>query len=257
MLREKYEWSNCYNRYMRSVRSVFESSDSECCKLESVSDEIQSIKAQYSENWKSAICQMIGISEKISEEEIKNTYYPPQKRAYCHYFMKSLKIQILFGLSYTTLNKQVLYNCGKGDEIFHTKKYYPTNSAEILAKDSFACNTQYSQKDCFKSGNKLLNEEWQNCWCQTIYLNQAKSSSNSAKCLNYMKSTFENNLNFCLNHFMKYLCSCSVPNRKNMEDKFLCSTGKINVSYKINIVFPIALEKRFFFFYYIINFCNQ
>jgi len=108
---------------MRSVRSVFESSDSECCKLESVSDEIQSIKAQYSENWKSAICQMIGISEKISEEEIKNTYYPPQKRAYCHYFMKPLKIQILFGLSYATLNKQVLYNCGKGDEIFHRRNF--------------------------------------------------------------------------------------------------------------------------------------
>ena len=106
-----------------STSSVFESSDSECCKLESVSDDIQSLKAQYGENWKSVICQMIGISESTSEEEIRNTYYPPETRTNCQYFMKSSKIPSLFGLSYTTLNNQVVYNCGNGDEIFDAKKY--------------------------------------------------------------------------------------------------------------------------------------
>jgi len=218
-----------------STSSVFESSDSECCKLESVSDGIQSLKAQYGENWKSVICQMIGISENTSEEEIRNTYYPPETRTNCQYFMKSSKIPSLFGLSYTTLNNQVVYNCGNGDEIFDAKKYYPTNSVEILAKDSFTCNTQYSQKDCFKSGNKLMNEEWQCCWCQTTYLNQAMSSSNSVKCMNYMKSTFEYNLKVLLETYkgngqnMKYSCSCSDPKGINMEGKFDTSTGEISV----------------------------
>ena len=219
-----------------SVSSVFESPDSECCKLETVSDEIQNLKATYGENWKSVICQMIGISESTSEEEIRNTYYPPETRTTCQYFMKSSKIPTLFGLAYTTLNNQVTYNCGNGDEIFDAKKYYPTNSVEALAKDSFSCNTQYSQKDCIKSGNKLINGEWQCCWCQTTYLNQAMSSANSNECMSYMKSTFEQNLKFLLETYrtqgqnMEYSCTCSDPNGANMQGKFDTSTGEISVN---------------------------
>ena len=81
-----------------------------------------------------------------------------------------------------------------------------------------------------------MNEDWQCCWCQTTYLNQAMSSSNSNKCMNYMKSTFEQNLKFLLEtyksqgQYMEYSCSCSDPKGKNMEGKFVTTTGEISVN---------------------------
>lgn len=81
-----------------------------------------------------------------------------------------------------------------------------------------------------------MNGDWQCCWCQTIYLNQAMSSANSNECMNYMKATFEQNLSFLYETYktqgqnMVYSCSCSDPNGRNMQGKFDTSTGEISVN---------------------------
>ena len=199
-----------------------EDDGSKCCFYSAKIDPLFLYKKEYGENWKKIIAQSKGYDLNISEEEIRKKITKDiEENNICLYTMKVSNITLLYGLSLTTIDGIVKYDCGEGQKIFNKTEFHPTSKEDVLDKqliDSYALS--FTEKDCLKSGAKLSVDNYQLCWCERILL--SSEGINIKNCIPYRISTFQERLT-------KEMISLQKENVK-VENKCTCSNKKIKTT---------------------------
>ena len=225
-----------------SVTSSLEESGDDkgqCCKLTGDWDILLTYKSVYHENWKKMVCQMYGVSENISEEELRKLIAPNNPNTKCELLTYKSKLMSLYTSALSTIDGKISYDCGDGESTLYAKDVYPRDEKEEIAKDIADCNFQYTEKNCYKEGSKLTSSLTQCCWCETIFLSQELSNSNSQVCMGFRSDIFEQSLNTMLNAMLnsyknyninlEYKCTCSNKNGNTMKGSFDTISGNVSV----------------------------
>lgn len=189
-----------------------------CCKITANYDPLSNYKQAYHENWKKTVCQLYGVDENISDDELRKvvvSYMPKEK---CSIILDSSLFSTLYTEAMLTIEEKINYNCGDGDKTFSSKNYYPRNDEERITKDILDCNNNninYIENTCYKQGNKLNTNKVQCCWCETTHLNQQFSAANSKVCQGYQIDNFKETLDTTKEKYkasgmnVRFKCKCS------------------------------------------------
>ena len=117
------------------------------------------------------------------------------------------------------MNKTLKYDCGSGEKTYNARNFNPKKESEIIDKDIADCFNQgenYSEKRCFKQGNKLLSDKVQCCWCDYSEKDQTEQRCLGAR-INEMKE-FSTDFKKALLSFdpdRKAQINCRCVNKKN------------------------------------------
>ena len=162
----------------------------ECCKIKSISDPLYSLKKTYKENWKKTAISFYHADENMSEEELREVVMskqPELPNEMCGIILDNPREAYLYEIALSTVNKTLKYDCGSGEKTFNARNFNPKNEKDVLEKDLVDCSNaeNYSEKKCFKQGNKLLSDNAQCCWCE---LNRRRCKTPRRMYWNYNRS---------------------------------------------------------------------
>ena len=207
---------------------------SECCRVTANWDILHSYKVQYHENWKKMVCQLFGVDESISEEELRNVVYSNKVNNQCEILRIKNKLIDLYQHSLLTIDGKIQYNCGDGENTFYSENFHPVSDVEILAKDIIDCNAQYLEKSCYKQGNKNSSGLSQCCWCETKYLTQQFSIPDSQVCTGFNTDLFKESITNIKNAYdnsnlkLEYSCKCENKNGVKLSASFNTVNGDLS-----------------------------
>ena len=203
-----------------------------CCKISIDFDPFIDYKERYKGNWKEVIIKELDLDENITEEEIRNKYFPTQKDNSCFLFPDIIKDLLLYQYSLWDINGEVEYNCGNGKEIFKAKDYHPTNEKEIFEKEFMDCDSEFTEKNCHKRCMKLFSDDVQCCWCESNYFYPIDNEANK-RCRLFKNSTMKEELKTELEKSLKnderieYKCDCYDKNGKNVKASYNTANGEV------------------------------
>ena len=206
-----------------------------CCKLVKNPDLLRNFKMLYKENWKKMVCQMYGINENYSDEQINSIIGSNYKDTKCQIITNLSKLTTLYSESLLSIDGKVEYDCGEGEKTFYTNNFVPENEDEQLGKDIVDCNIEFAEKNCYKAGEKLSTSLAQCCWCETKYLTPEYAAANGEVCMGFRNDNFLQTLNNMLNTYtssnmkIEYKCNCYDKNGYNSKGSFNSATGDLNV----------------------------
>lgn len=206
-----------------------------CCKIIQTPNYLNNYKMLFKENWRQMVCQMFGLSEDLSDEEINAKIGLNQKDIQCKVITDYSQLTTLYSFSLLTIDKKVIYDCGDGETTFYSNNFVPENEEQELGKDIIDCNVENFEKDCYKRAGKLSSSLSQCCWCETNYLNQEMAAANSEHCFGYRNDEFAETLNNLQNSYssynlkMEYICNCYDKDGNNVRGRFNTVTGDLNV----------------------------
>lgn len=205
-----------------------------CCKISMTIDPLLNYKDFYSENWKQEIIKEFNLDEDITEEEIRSKYLPSKKENRCYMSIDYVKDLMLYDISLRTVNKEVKYDCGNGEEIFKVKDYHPTNEDEIFDKEFIDCTSEFIEKDCNKRSMKLTSDDLQCCWCEKTYLSESIYDIQTLKeCKPFRISKLKKVLQDALKTIkgyderVEFKCDCHNKNGNIVKAGFNSVTGDI------------------------------
>ena len=143
----------------------------ECCKVKAISDPLYSLKKNHKENWKKVAINFYHVDENISEEDLREVIISQEDEGLketCGVLLDNSREAYLYEIAQETVNKTLKYDCGSGEKTFNARNFNPKNEKDVLEKDLIDCSNaeNYSEKKCFKQGNKLLSDNAQCCWCE-------------------------------------------------------------------------------------------
>ena len=206
-----------------SINPLLESTGNykgQCCRVTANWDPLIPMKTAYHENWKKTACQLYGVDESISDDELKKLVYANKPKNQCQHLLDYglTRTTFLYSTALLTEDKKVQYNCGDGEHTFYLSDFVPKNELEALSKDILDCgnsNENYIEKNCNKQGNKLMSDIGLCCWSETTYLGEQMNTLSTKSCTGYNSETFRETLNGIRNNFMnsglkmsfKYRCT--------------------------------------------------
>lgn len=205
----------------------------ECCKVTANTDPLFSFKVSYNENWKQKVCEMLGVSENTSEEDLRSKLSYSVIKDQCDVLKESSLVVDLYSKSLLTVDGKVSYDCGNGVNSFSSSDFFPTNEKEQRAKDIADCNVEYTEKNCGKRGTKLNSDAIQCCWCETTYLNPILPTAKV--CLGLSNEDFKSTLNNMMTSYksaglnIDYKCSCTNKNGGSVKGSFNTVSGEVIV----------------------------
>jgi hypothetical protein len=209
-----------------SINPLLESTGSykgKCCRVTANMDPLVPMKIAYHENWKKTTCQLYGVDESISDDELRKLVYGNKPKDQCQLLLDYglTRTTSLYASALLTEDKKVQYNCGDGEQTFYLSDFVPKNELEALSKDIYDCNNSnenYLKKNCYKQGNKLMSDIGQCCWCETNLLGQGLSASSTKACTGFNSNTFRETLNSMRNSHMnsglKMNFNCRCTNKR-------------------------------------------
>ena len=203
---------------------------SQCCFYTIKVDPIFLFKKKYGENWKKNFAQMFGYDLNVSEEEIRQKQIKIARESNLCEFISSI---YLYGLSGTSFDNIVKYDCGEGEKTFNRNEFHPTSKDEMIDKQLIDAYFALTEKDCLKSGIKLSDDDYQICWCEKIQLSLVDSNEN--KCYPYRISTFQERLEKEMSQAQKNnskeekKCTCTNNKSKTTRGSYSSVTGEVNV----------------------------
>ena len=156
---------------------------------------VKRLKIYFNEDWKEFAKTIYNVDENISEEDLREmllSEIPEEFKSYCGIILDNKREAFLYEKSLETVNKTLKYDCGSGEKTYDARNFNPKNENEMIDKDIIDCSNlgeTYSEKRCFKQGNKLLSDKVQCCWCD-----YSEKDLTSQRCLgariNEMKEYF-------------------------------------------------------------------
>ena len=212
----------------------------ECCKITAIGDPLYALKSVYKEDWKEVANIIYHIDENISEEDLRElliSQIPSGSNSQCEIILDNTREAHLYEMSLSTVNKTLKYDCGSGEKTYNARNFNPKNESQMIEKDIVDCfnpGENYSEKKCFKQGNKLLSDKVQCCWCD--YTEEDKTTPHI--CLgariNKMKefiTDYKKSL-LLLSPDRKFQINCRCVNKKNemMNFNFDTFSDEININ---------------------------
>jgi len=203
----------------------------QCCKITANTDPLFTFKIGYNENWKKKVCEMFGLSESTSEDELRNKLSYTVIKDQCDVLKDNNLVVDLYSRALSTVDGKVSYDCGSGEKSFSASDFFPTNEKEQRAKDIVDCNVEFTEKNCGKRGTKLNTSSIQCCWCQTIYLNPVLP--NAQVCMGFANDDFKSTLNNMMTTYkssglnIEYKCSCTNKNGGTVKGSFNSVSGEV------------------------------
>lgn len=140
-----------------------------CCRVTRIYNPLYAYKKLYGDDWKKIVCKANKLDTNLTENEILNklTF---KKSSFCtHFINNEINIQ-LYSLSLETVDGNIIYNCGDGEQYFNCKTFVPSNDYEKKSKDMLDCGNEFDEKTCYKTASKLKTNDVQCCWCETTKL---------------------------------------------------------------------------------------
>ena len=194
----------------------------ECCKIIAIEDPLHELKTTYKEDWKKAANIFYDVDENISEEDLREmliSQKPEGSNAQCGIILDNKREVYLYEMSLSIVNKTFKYDCGSGEKTYNARNFNPKTESEIIDKDIADCfnrGENYSEKRCFKQGNKLLSDKVQCCWCDFTETDETSQKCIGAR-INEMKefSTDFKKALLSVDPDRKAQINCRCVNKKN------------------------------------------
>ena len=205
----------------------------QCCKVTANTDPLYTFKASYHENWKQKVCEMFGLSENTSEEELRQKLSYSVIKDQCSVLKEKSLLADLYSTALSTVDGKASFDCGSGEKTFSASDFFPTNESEQRTKDILDCNYEYTEKNCGKRGTKLGSSDIQCCWCDTTYLNPVLP--NAQVCMGYANDNLKSTLNNMMTTYkstglnVEYKCSCTNKNGGTVKASFNTVSGEVTV----------------------------
>ena len=138
-----------------------------------------------------------------------------------HFINTEINIQ-LYSLSLETIDGNINYNCGDGEQYFNYKTFLPSNDYEKKAKDRLDCGNEFDEISCYKRASKLKTNDAQCCWCERTILSREGDLTGlyNSSCYGYPIDGLNNTLKTDIENQQKkgsrnrLICSCLDKNGK-------------------------------------------
>jgi hypothetical protein len=202
----------------------------ECCKIKATSDPLFSLKRNYKDNWKKMAISIYHVDENISEEDLREVAIAKESDGpieMCEILLDNPRQAYLYEIALTKVNKTLKYDCGSGEKTFNARNFIPKTEKEEIEKDLVDChnaNENYSEKRCFKQGNKLLSDNTQCCWCEFTEEGQTSPEGCMGTRIDQMKEFFTDYkkvlLSFDPKRKAKITCRCANNKNEMINVKF-------------------------------------
>ena len=208
--------------------------EGKCCKMTLNIDALVGYKRMFGEDWKSKICEEFDLDEDLSEDEIREKLALKNEQNICSVITKIGKNVGLYTVSLQSIDGEVKYDCGDGEETFNSKDFVPTTDFEKTRKDMADCGVPSDEKSCSKKSGKLLTDDAQCCWCDTSSIGGDLTPAFSTQmCVGYptvdledmLKGMVESNQDAGMK--IKTECSCLDKKGKSTSILINSSTGEV------------------------------
>lgn len=137
--------------------------EAKCCRITFLSDALLAYKRMFGDDWKAKLIEQYELDEDITEDEIREKLGLKNEQNMCTLLTKIGKNIALYNMGIASLDGEVKYDCGDGEESFNSKDFIPENDFEKKNKDMADCGTVSDEKSCVKKSAKLVTDEAQCC----------------------------------------------------------------------------------------------
>jgi len=206
--------------------------EGKCCKINFVNDPLLTYKRAFGDDWKAKICEQFELDEDLTEDEIREKLKIEQK--ICSILTKIGKNLALYNFALASLDGEVKYDCGDGEETFNSKDFIPKTDFEKKNKDMADCGVASDEKSCNKKSSKLVTDDAQCCWCETSSIGDLAQNFGLQNCMGLPIKEIEDYLKTTIGIYdegmgMKTKMSCSCLDKKGKSTSILVNsaTGEV------------------------------
>ena len=211
----------------------------QCCRMTFQSDALDAYKRMFGDDWKEKLIEQYELDEDVTDDEIREKLGLKNEQSVCSLLTKIGKNTQLYTMALQSLDGEVTYDCGDGEETFNVKDFAPMTDYEKLNKDMSDCGTAADEKSCNKKASKLLTDGAQCCWCESSTIGNAIFNFGFQNCIGYPTNDLERYLNTTAKNYqgfgmgmtmkMKITCSCLDKSGKSTSILINTATGDIIV----------------------------
>ena len=210
--------------------------EGQCCRLTFLSDALLAYKRMFGDDWKAKIIEQYELDEDITDDEIREKLGLKNEQNICNFLPKIGKNVGLYTMAISSLDGEVKYDCGDGEETFNSKDFIPETDFEKKNKDMADCGTASDEKSCNKKSSKLITNDAQCCWCEGSSVGDMAPNFGFQNCMGYPTKDLEDFLKTRSKGYegagmgmkMKMSCSCLDKNGKSTSI-LINSNGDINI----------------------------
>ena len=130
--------------------------EAQCCRVSFLNDALLAYKRMLGEDWKAKLIEQYELDEDITEDEIREKLGLKNEQSMCSLLTKIGKNTALYGMGISSLDGEVKYDCGDGEETFNAKDFVPETDFEKKIKISLIVEQYLMKKVVLKNLVNLL-----------------------------------------------------------------------------------------------------